>query len=97
LRKEINIRIKTLYGKRKIFNFKCNITSHISSLIDKIGAEEDKCHLNSDQKKKERNEKIDKFEKMEKFDKNFQYRFITSNVIIISHFLFNHLDFSCYR
>ena len=77
-----------MYGKRKIFKFKCNITSHLSTLIDKIAAEEDKCCSNSEQisnekiEKIEKIEKLDKFDKIEKFDKNSQYRLISSNVFL---------------
>lgn len=90
MRKEINVRIKTLYGKRKVFNFKCNISFHLSVLIDKIAAEEDKCCGSAEQlekekanEKNEKTEKLDKFEKMERFDKNSQYRLISSNVLFL--------------
>jgi hypothetical protein len=41
LKKDINIRLKTLYDKRKTFNFKCNIESPISILLDKLTVVED--------------------------------------------------------
>ena len=85
MKKEINIRLKTLYEKRRTFNFKCNIESSISILLDKLALEEEKINGEQQSSEKEKNEKIEKNEtlkkeKFERFDKNSQYRIISSNV-----------------
>ena len=88
MKKSINIRLKTLYDKRRTYNFKCNIESPISVLLEKLTIEEEKINANSDQtllekeKEKEKIEKneLNKKDKFERFDKNSQYRIISSNV-----------------
>lgn len=84
MKKEINIRLKTLYEKRRIFNMRCNIESPISILLDKLSIDEEKINNEqvvekADKEKLDKNELLRK-EKFEKFDKNSQYRIISSNV-----------------
>lgn len=94
MKKDINIRLKTLYDKRRTFNFKCNIESSISILLEKLGIEEEK--INGEQQASTSSidkEKLEKFEslkkdKFERFDKNSQYRIISSNVKKKNYFTF---------
>jgi len=79
LKKNINIRLKTLYEKRRTFNFKCNIESLISILFEKLAIEEEKTNIDQTSLEKEKIEK-NETNKKEKFDKNSQYRIISSNV-----------------
>lgn len=79
MKKNINIRLKTLYEKRRTFNFKCNIESLISILFEKLAIEEEKTNIDQTSLEKEKIEK-NETNKKEKFDKNSQYRIISSNV-----------------
>jgi hypothetical protein len=92
LKKNINIRLKTLYDKRRVYNFKCNIENPISILLEKLNIEEEKinCEQNSLEKEKLEKNEINKKEKFERFDNNSQYRIISSNVNLINNF-FNFL------
>lgn len=92
MKKNINIRLKTLYDKRRVYNFKCNIENPISILLEKLNIEEEKinCEQNSLEKEKLEKNEINKKEKFERFDNNSQYRIISSNVNLINNF-FNFL------
>lgn len=74
--------MKTLYDKRRTFNFKCSIESQISVLLEKLTMEEDKINSDGSSNEKEKSEKLEsgKKGKFERFDRNSQYRIISSNV-----------------
>lgn len=59
MKKEINIRLKTLYDKRRTFNFKCSIDSPISILLEKLTIEEEKINGEQENNKEKEKEKIE--------------------------------------